>query len=273
MLNFFKFILLAITSVLWADPIYGQSSDSVSRNFSVGMGAKHYRLIDEAFSHERVKYRGTTFMLELAHQRFTNKYFFMAEANGSSGKASASGQRFDAHVIHIRIAAAYARNVLHYKAMKTSSRLYIGGQLASSNYVIENVDEDDELTLSLYHTLNLFLFQRTTISARDQLEFSLSLPLVGFTKRGNYDGASNQDLEEEYEEGTRHLLFDRAKFSALNPLTLPQIAIDFVHQIRPKTDLIISYQFNYLKNTEIAPIHLYSNAFMAKLRFNFNKYP
>lgn len=271
MLNFFKFILLTASCVLLADAIYGQSRDSVSRCFSVGMGAKHYRLIDEAFSHQRVKYHGTTFMLELAHQRFTDKYFFIAEANAGAGNASASGQRPDGQLIYARIAIAYARNVLLYNAMRTSSRLYIGGQLASSNYVIENVDQDDELTLTAYHTLNLFLFQSTMISTRDHLEFSLSLPFLGFTKRESYDGGINQELEEEHKAGVIHLFVDRTKFSSVNPLALPHLAINFVHRIGPKTDLVIGYQFNYLRNTEIAAIHLYSNALMAQLRFNFDK--
>lgn len=272
MLNCFKFILLTASCVLPADAIYSQSRDSVSRSFSVGMGAKHYRLIDEAFSHQRVKYHSTTFMLALAHQRLTDKYFFMAEANAGAGNASASDQRPGGELIYVHIAIAYVRNVLHYKAMKTSSRLYIGGQLASSNFVIENVDQDDELTLTVYHTLNLFLFQSTMISTRNHLEFSLSLPLLGFTKRASYDGRINQDLEEEYKAGVIHLFVDRTKFSSVNPLALPQLAIDFVHRIGQKTDFVIGYEFNYLKNTEIAPIHLYSNTLMAKLRFNFNKY-
>jgi hypothetical protein len=96
------------------------------------------------------------------------------------------------------------------------------------------------------------------------------MPLAGFVKRANYDGGINQAFEQQYRKGAIHVLIDDAKFTVVNPLSLIRINIDFVRSIRPKTDFVLSYQYNYLRNTDIAPVNLYGNSLLARLRFNFN---
>lgn len=257
--------------ILLITAAYGQDGKTVARNISISLGAVHYRFIDEAFAHSRVQYSGTSFIAGLSHQRSTDRYVFAVQGGGGSGWTSAYAQWPDARVLRLWLNAAYARRILDHTLMRAPSTLYIGAQLASSNWVIENVDEYDEGTINGFSTINIFIFHRTALSTGSRLEVSLSLPVAGLVKRTSYDGGINLELEQEYDEGELHVIFDHAKVSGVNPLRLPELTIDFVRSIGPNTDFIMSYRFNYLKNPTTPPINLYSNTLTAGLRFNFDR--
>lgn len=250
---------------------HGQEGKKIERNLSVSLGAVHYRFIDEAFAHSRVQYSGTTFIGAMSHQRSTDRYVFVAQGGGGSGWTSAYAQWPDARVLRLWLNAAYARRILDHTVMGVPSTLYVGGQLASSNWVIENVDEYDEGTINGFNTINVFLFHKTALSSGSRLEISLSLPVAGLVKRTSYDGGINLDLEEEYDEGEIHVIFDHAEMSGMNPFRVPELNIDLILSIGPNTDFVVNYRFNYLSNPSIPPLRLYSNALSAGLRFDFDK--
>lgn len=266
-----RYALSVIAFLLLSSASFGQEVKKIARSLSVTMGAVHYRFIDEAFAHERMQYQGTSFAAALSHQRSTGKYVFAVKGGGGSGWTSAYAQWPDARVLQLWLNAGYARRILDHKIMKASSTLYIGGQLASSNWVIENVDEYDEGTINGFNTVNFFIFHKTIISTGSRLEISLSLPVAGLVKRTSYDGGINLDLEEEYDSGEIHVIFGHTALSGVNPLYLPELGIDFIHGIGPNTDFVINYRFNYLKDLTIAPVRLYSNSLLAGFRFNFDR--
>lgn len=257
--------------IILINAAYGQDGKKVARNISITLGAAHYRFIDEAFAHSRVQYNGTSFITGLSHQRSTDRYVLAVQGGGGSGWTSAYARWPDARVLRLWLNAAYARRILDHTVMRAASTLYLGAQLATSNWVIENVDEYDEGTINGFHTVNVFVFHKTTLSTHTRVEVSLSLPVAGFVKRSSYDGGINLELEQEYDEGQFHVIFDHAKLSGVNPLRLPELNVDFIRGIGLNTDFIISYRFNYLKNPTTPPLNLYSNTLSAGLRFNFDR--
>ncbi len=262
--------LLTFLLILLANAIYGQQSADVSKSLSFKAGAAHHRFIDEAFSHERVKYKGTNFTGVLSYERASHQSYLRIEAGGITGSASAPAPRPDANMIHIWLGVTYARQVLSHSIGQASGSLYFGGQLSSSNYVIENVDEHDEVSVATYHTANLFIFDRMEISSRNRLQLSLSVPLLGFVKRGNYDGGINLDFEQQYQKGAVHVLVDDAAFRIVNPVSLIRFNVDFLRRLRPEIDFVLRYEYSYLRNTDIAPLNLYGNALVTGFRFNLN---
>ncbi len=247
------------------------SQDTLQRSISVAIGYGHYRLMDVAFAHERVKYTGGVFDIGLRYLRTYGKHYVSARIGVAPSRVSPPDQRPGAHFTNVHISGLYARRVLDYKLMRSHSVLFGGLQIASDNYVIENVDEYDEATITANHTVGLVVVQQMRISSRSKLELSVLLPVAGFTKRANYDGGINQQLEEDYDRSIFYPLVHGARFRSINPVTLPTIAMAFGRRVSPRTDMVIGYRFAYLENTSIAPIRLYGNTLNVCLRFNFNK--
>src|SRR5690606_7236611 len=136
---------------------------------------------------------------------------------------------------------------------------------------IENVDDFDEATITANHALALAFVNRIRLSSRNNLDVSVLLPFAGFSRRTNYDGGINQEVEEEYDKSVLYPLFHRAKFVAMNPLRLPMVAVDFNRRIRPQTDMVVGYRFEYMRDTSIEPVRIYGNRLQVGLRFYFNK--
>ncbi len=267
----FLTISILITLALAGQDTEVFSQDSLTRSISLNIGGAHYRFIDEAFAHERVRYAGTMFTFSMDHQRITNAYYMFATLCAAIGNASTSGPHPDANFTSIQVSFTYARRVSDYTLMKCPSAVFVGAGLVSSNYGVENVDDFDEATITANHVIALAVVNRIRLSSRNGLDISVLLPFAGFAKRTNYDGGINQELEEEYDKGTLYLLFHRAKIGTINPLRLPVVAVDFNRRIRPQTDLIVGYRFEYMKNTSIESIRLYGNRLQVGLRFYFNK--
>src|SRR5690606_25434626 len=144
--------------------------DSLTRSISLNIGGAHYRFIDEAFAHERVRYAGTMFTFRLDHQRITNAYYMFATLSAAPGGASTSGPHPDANFVNVRIACTYARKISDYTLLRFPSTLFVGGGLVSSNYVIENVDDFDEATITANHALALAFVNRIRLSSRNNLD-------------------------------------------------------------------------------------------------------
>lgn len=250
-----------------------QTVDSVKRNISLSLGAAHYRLMDEAFSLERVKYRGTPFNTVFAWQRSTSSHLFNGGLQVTYGNVSPQIRRPEAVFLKLQMNAAYAKCVLQYKLLNTSSILYAGVQINSSNHILFDEKYLEEIVVSSFHTLDVVAYQHARLSDKNELRLSLVLPAVGFLKRTAYEGGANQEMEKQYRNSPLSLFFKDTKFSAFRPWQFPQFAVAWFHRIAPKTDLILHYQFNFFRSDEKAPVSLYSNSLSAGFRFNFNKQP
>lgn len=266
-----KHILSFVVFLTLVTTVFAQEDEMLHRNFSIAVGARHTRFMDEAFSHERSIYRGTSFQTGVGYQKMSSKYFFTSELLVSTGRASATIERPGATLVYVQLNGAYARRASNYKTFGTSNTFYVGGELMSSNHAIHNIDVLQEATIQSAHTFNFFVFQHTTLSDRNALQLSVSLPLVGFIKRSSLDGEANQELVKQYEENIISVLFKQSSFTTINPFRLPQVTASFVRHLGATADLLVKYQFQFVKNTEIPPITLYGNSLLIGLRINFNK--
>lgn len=266
-----KCFIIALVSVFAYSAACSQQRDTVKRNISISLGATHYRLVDEAFSLERTKYRGNPFHTVIAWQRSTPRHLFDGTVQIAYGNVSPLTERPDAVFFNIQCSASYARYAFKYSLFKTSNMLYAGGRFRSSNHALVDEKYLEEIVVSAFHTLDVFVHQHTSLSGRSDLQFSLSFPVVGLLKRTAYEGGANQEMERQYRESPLTLFFKQAKPRVFNPLLFPQFSIIYTYSLTSKTDLMLSYQFSFVKNNEIATVSMYGNALSAGFRFNFNK--
>lgn len=264
-----RVITFSILLVVVKLEVTAQVNTEFSKNLSVSFGTTHYRFIDEAFTHHRTQFNGTVFSMDLRYQKYTSKYSLNVELLASRGGISAKNQRLEGNVSYIQLATSYARHVSNYNLKGIPSAIYIGGQIRSSNYIIEDLHVLEEATVAFNQVLDLFLLQRMSLSQKNYLEITAAFPLAGFIKRTRYDGGANQDLEGSYQDDVLGLIFSGSKFSVLNPFRMPQLNMVYVHRLTRKTDFNLRYQFHYLKYNANHEVNLFGNGLVAGLRFNF----
>lgn len=264
-----RIIAICIVLAVLSCEVSAQHQAEFKKNLSIGFGATHYRFIDEGFSHHRTQYNGTAFSMNLGYQTCTPVYFFNVDVQGSRGDIVAVNQKLKGSINYVQLAASYARHARDYQIKGIPSAFYIGGQLRSANYVIEDLENLEEASATFAQTLDLFLFQRMSISEKHSLEMAVAFPVAGFLKRARYDGGANQDLEGAYQDDLLSAIFSNGKFMLINPFSMPQFDLGYVHHLTRRTDVSFKYEFNYFRNNFDRPINLFSNSLVAGVRFKF----
>ncbi len=247
----------------------GQSLNTSTSDFSFSAGATHSRLIDEAFSHNQLKYTGTAFTLGLAYQRRNKDGVVRATLQAQKTTVHAAGNQFKADFANVRLSLAYAPWMREHSLFGFHNVLYLGGSLAASNYFLLDLDVIEDGTVTFNYTINAYVQQVTELNGRNRIRSEIVLPLAGFVKRQRYNGGINKQLETDYLDHPFALLFRDARFRGVNPIFFPQLNIQFLHQLDRTTDLLIRYSFQSLINKDIAPVRMYSNGITAGLAFNF----
>ena len=263
-----RFIMVFYGLVLMSTT-HGQSVPRSANELTIGFGAMHTRLIDEAFTHNRLKFYGTAFTPLVTYQRQFNHHLFRIAAVGNKTNLKSKDREFDAELIHFDVSLSYAYRVVDHVLLTRESQLAVGVQVAAINELLLELEIIEDATVTFLYTGNVYLLHTTHLSDRSDLRMELYLPLAGFIKRESYDGGANKQLESEYIENRFDLFFDDASFHFMNPLTLPRIHLKYLYRAGGRTDLMCRYQFHYLVNREIAPIRLYGNGLQVGLNFNF----
>lgn len=255
--------------MLFAPSLVGQDASTYTQSIQVSLGISHSRLIDEAFTNNRLKFSGTTPTLLLGYTSLTDSKLFSVQLEGSTGKVKIQGNKLPTNLHHLQLAASYGRKVKNYELLGILHQLYAGLHLQTLNYVIEDLDVTEDVSLNFFHTLGLVIHQISQLDEKNSIQLSLVLPIMGLTKRDNYGGGINQQLESDFEDNLGGFLFRETTFAAFFPWELPQFHINYSRLLSPKSVLAVDYEFSFVKSDEIAPLNLYNNRLLLGLQFKF----
>lgn len=249
-------------------PLYGQGDSETKNNFQLMLGAIHYRLIDEAFTENKLLFSGTSFAIDLAYQRKSNGHVFKTNIGANKGNVVAQ-EVLKADVLYLQMATSFATRVKKFSMFGKSTELYFGSQLSIKDYVLSDNEIIENTTVLLNNSVGLYLYYFLVISTKSTIEADIALPLIGLHRREQYDGGTNKKLEKDFEEGLFHVLFTDYQFGMISPLNLPQMNINYILSIGETSAFTVNYVFNYAANDSIQPIKLYTNGLLVGLRFNF----
>lgn len=261
------FVWLPVLLLIPASDVWSQEIDDNHRNLHIAMGLSHYRVVDELLASRRLQFNGNIFSSQVLFDKHSPEHTYGLLLNYGQGKLRNMSAGLDAKLYHLRAHFSYQKKVATYALFGKETRLYIGPQVGLSDYVIQNDKIIENITLTFNNTIDLCLTQQIMLNPKHMLNLQLALPLAGLIKREDYDGGTNTQLEKDFESNVLGFLFRGSKAALLNPVHQPSLRLQYIFNPENKLSWILTYQFQFLQNTQDLPIRLYENRVMLGIRF------
>jgi len=157
----------------------------------------------------------------------------------------------------------YAREILQ----KESINLLLGGMLDNQIHAVEyNFAESDDTGYFISYALAVWLRGEYRINQKQSLNLETSFPLVYFLSRPPYAIVDNEEIQSN--GGLKHV-HKRGEWHALSGFIKLHLLLSYSQSLSSKFDLLLSYQFDYLRATEPLKLAVVKNGFDLGLAFKF----
>ena len=131
-------------------------------------------------------------------------------------------------------------------------------------YFFGTSDDDGYI---LAHSLSYFMRGEYQIDEKQTLFLETSFPLLSFVARPTYAIVDNNEIQTERSD--LGFIHEIGQWKGPGKLVKIQFALDYRRNLSPRTDLILGYQFRYLKYNEPLKISIIKNGFDFSLNFKF----
>jgi hypothetical protein len=259
------FFLLLVASRLYAqDP---SDSTITARKNSIGLsiGAVHHRVIDEALTASKLKFKGTIPALELNYQHRYQRSILVASAYGALGYIHTPDESLSSSMQQFRLGCSFLNNI-HQNNKRTG--LFIGGELSSMWYMRYDEKQLNNLSFLLIHGLFLHVKDEYRINKRSMLIAEIHLPGLMFIKRESGDGGANLELAEEI-DNPGQILFSNTYLAGPNPATYLRYRLGYEYAFSSRASFTVDYSFSWVNEYSNGTLKMYSNQLLAALKFKF----
>ena len=262
-------LILSFIFLLFCSNLSSQEVAIKSKELRFHFGLSHNRVVDQLLARRNLQFNGTLFKSNVEFQKFNPKHTFGIQSSFSVGDVENTNIELTPKLYQIEIKAFYQKLLKEYTFLGKKSHLFGGLQMGLSNYVLDDRTVLENVTVTFNNFMGLLLSQQMELNSKNDLTFSLSLPFVGFTKREDYDGGANTQLEEDFESNLLGFLFRGSEARFISPFDLANFNILYSFNPNPekKISYLINYQFQYLNNEEELPINLYNNSLTIGIKF------
>lgn len=145
--------------------------------------------------------------------------------------------------------------------------LLIGGMLDNQIHLLEyKFAEYEEEGYLLAYSLAIWLRGEFRINQTQSLNFETSFPVVYFLSRPPYAIVDNEGIQSN--NGFTHV-HGRGKLHALSGFTKLHLLLSYNRSLSSKLDLLLAYQFDYIRATEPLKLSVVKNGFDLGVAFKF----
>ena len=261
---------------------FGQPQDAKSpelrskksqNTLGLSLGLHHSQNQDLLFS--PLTYDGQSLLaIELFYQRRSQKGLHLLRVAFDRMSVESTGPLtfpfFDAPITRqsstasfLNLKYGYAREAMHNEKMN----LLIGGMLDNQIHLLEyKFAEYEEEGYLLAYSLAIWLRGEFRINQTQSLNFETSFPLVYFLSRPPYAIVDNEGIQSN--NGFTHV-HGRGKLHALSGFTKLQLLLSYNRSLSSKLDLLLAYQFDYIRATEPLKLSVVKNGFDLGVAFKF----
>ncbi len=157
----------------------------------------------------------------------------------------------------------YAREIME----KESINLLLGGLLDNQIHAVEyNFAESDDIGYLIAYTLAVWLRGEYRINQTQSVNLETSFPLVYFLSRPPYAIVDNEEIQSTNGFSYIH---ERGEWHALSGFVKLHLLLSYSRSLSSKFDLLLSYQFDYLRATEPLKLSVVKNGFDVGLAYKF----
>jgi len=157
----------------------------------------------------------------------------------------------------------YAREIMQ----KEKVNLLLGGMLDSQIHAVEyNFAESGDTGYLISYAFAVWLRGEYRINQTQSLNLEASFPLVYFLSRPPYAIVDNEEIQSN--NGFSYVN-ERGEWHALSGFLKLHLLLSYSRSLSSKFDLLLSYQFDYLRATEPLKFTVVKNGFDLGLAFKF----
>jgi hypothetical protein len=224
-------------------------------------GAIHNRMVDTGLTFNRQAFSGTSFKFFAGYDRRRNNSILLASFEINGGNVKMGGESVTGKITNAQLAGSYLFKAASFKFLNSQSTFYVGPKLGAHAIYILTPQLDNETFLAAYG-LYLQAFQHIPLNKSSFLDASVSLPVIGFSKRIVLDGGLYQPESEELVS----ILFDD---STLSYPRIIEFHTGYSKRLSRLTWLSFRYRFAYLTNSNFGELNFYSNEVLVGFKFYF----
>ena len=255
------FLTLLVASQLNAQEQTDSTSTSRRNSIGLGVGAVHYRVVDEAFTAAKLKFTGTIPAIQLNYQHRYERYVLVASAYVASGYVSTPDETLHSSIDQFRLGCSFLRNI-------SSGGLFVGGELSSMAYMRYDEKQLNNVSGLFIHGLFLHVIDEYRINKRNMLIAEFFLPGLMFIKRETGDGGANIELADEVNQPVQ-LLFSDTYVAGPNPATYLRTRLGYENRLSPRLTFSADYTFSWVNEYSNGSLRMYSNQLTAALKLSF----
>jgi len=157
----------------------------------------------------------------------------------------------------------YARESMQ----KERINLLLGGMLDNQIHAVEyNFAESDDTGYLISYALAVWLRGEYRINQTQSLKVETSFPLVYFLSRPPYAIVDNEEIQSNNGFSYIH---ERGEWHALSGFLKLHLLLGYSRSLSSKFDLLLLYQFDYLRATEPLKLSVVKNGFNLGIAFRF----
>jgi len=220
-------------------------------------------------------YKGGALGVSISYQRNTRNGFHILRLSYDQAKVESSElitfpvsggsiTRESSTATFINIQYGYGRQVLQ----KSPYKLAIGGILDSQAHLTDYLfGLSDDTGYILAYSLSYFMRGEYLLDDKQSFLLEASFPLLSFVVRPTYAIVDNNEIQNEGSDlGYIH---GNGQLEGPGQYVKLLFVVDYKRTLSPRTDLIVGYQFQYLKNNDPLRISLVKNSIDVGLNFKF----
>lgn len=248
-------------------------TDWKRNTLGISLGLHHSQTQDLLFS--PLIYDGQSLLaVELAYQRRSEKTLHLLSVVFDNISVESTDARtfpfFNMPITRqsstasfLNLKYGYAREIMH----KERIDLLLGGMLDNQIHVVEYkfAEFEDEGYLISY-ALAVWLRGEYRINRIQSLNLETSFPLAYFLSRPPYAIVDNEEIQSNNGFSYVH---ERGAWHALSGFLKLHLLLSYSRSLSSKFDLLLSYQFDYLRATEPLKLSVVKNGFDLALAFKF----
>lgn len=259
--------LLAIIICFHASAQNDSTRQRLKRNgIAFQAGPIHTRMIDDAYTGNRLLFKGTNTNFRLTYTNEGPRYHFDFSVEGSHGDVSSKHGDLPSTLDRIMINLAYFQRLHEFSVASRHGAILAGLTLNSNTFTIENQPVIDNNNILSIQGIYLGLRPEFNIARNQYLRLTYLLPVIAST--GRIIGSESNFSYEERQHPIR-LLMSNPETSYFAITDLVSLRLSYEVRLRPAIALTANYGFQYVSSTYKDLFQLYANELLFGFKISF----
>lgn len=260
---------LCITLAFISTMVCGQSEElTLSEKKSYlrfGIGITHTRMIDEGYTDRRYLFRGTNAKFSLAYGRETPRSIFNFYVDASVGDLESKQGELPSEYYFAEPTIEWLRHTTHYTTFGKMNKLFLGAQLSSFNQGIGDEKVVDNIRIFSLHGMYFNVLDRFRLTEKHYFQVHYSMPVIVYENSVLWNSGASKYTTHDLENVPK-MLTDNGTFTYFNAFNNVQVGVDYVLKAGRSTNLLVKYNFVYVKSHVESRLGFYNNDVMLELK-------